>query len=255
METIFTIGDAELEVVRYGSGPPLLLLESEDQLERDLPLAQQLASQFEVFIPSPPGFGKSSRPDWITSPDDISYLYNDLLSLLDLRDVCVVGFSLGGWLAAEMATKNSSRLSKLVLVDAYGVKHGGPYERDIADIWTLDSPEVSRRMWANPEKGKRDYASMADEKLEIIARNRESLARFCWAPYMHNPKLKKRLHSIDIPTELIWGAQDGIVDTAYGKCYANAITCAGIAVIENAGHFPHVEQPEEFMRVLRKALA
>jgi pimeloyl-ACP methyl ester carboxylesterase len=95
---------------------------------------------------------------------------------------------------------------------------------------------------------------MPEEKLTLVARNIESLARFCWEPFMHNPKLKRRLHRIKVPTQVIWGEHDGIVNPAYGKAYAEAIPGAILQVIAGAGHYPHLEQPEAFMTALREFL-
>jgi pimeloyl-ACP methyl ester carboxylesterase len=254
METMLKIGDVDLEIFRFGTGPKLLLLESEEQLERDSPLVSELARSFEVIIPSPPGFGRSNRPEWVDNMDDISYLYLDMMRRLDMRDTTVLGFSLGGWIALELASKNCSLLKKTVLVSPYGVKHSGPTERDIADIWLLSIPEVARRKWRDPEKGKRDFPSMPEEYLRIVARNNESFARFCWSPYMHNPKLKKRLHNIHVPVHFIWGEHDGIVDIDYGKEYAAAISGATFASVPDAGHLPHIEQPQAFMKELAKYL-
>src|SRR4051812_32935532 len=104
--TQIEVGGVKLEAERRGAGKPLLLLTGEEQLEVDAAFVEELARTHEVIIPSPPGFGHSERPDWITSPDDIAYLYLDLIKTLGLTNVTVVGFSLGGWIAAEMATKN-----------------------------------------------------------------------------------------------------------------------------------------------------
>ena len=82
----------------------------------------------------------------------------------------------------------------------------------------------------------------------IVARNREATARYAWSPYMHDPKLKGRLHRIRIPTLLLWGAADRILSEAYGRAYCAAIPGARFETIERAGHFPHLEQPEEFAR-------
>ena len=135
--TFHKIDETNIEVTRFGAGPPLLLLEGEEQRERRLPFVAELAKRFEVIIPSPPGFGKSNRPDCVTSMDDIAYIYNSLLQGLDLSGVVALGFSMGGWIAAEMASKSDHRLAKLILVSPFGVKHGGPTDRDIADIWIL----------------------------------------------------------------------------------------------------------------------
>ncbi len=240
----------DIEVERRGRGEPLLLLYGEEALELEAPFLDDLAKLYDVVIPSPPGFGTSERPDWISSPDDIAYIYLDLVEKLGIKKAPVVGFSLGGWIAAEMATKDDAFISKLVLVDPYGIKVGLPTDRDIADVWSLHPGDVARRKWHDPEKGKRDFPSMPEDKLTIIARNVESLARFCWDPYMHNPKLKRRLHRIAVPTLLIWGENDGIVTPAYGKSYADLIPGATLKTIADAGHYPHLEQPQIFMKHL-----
>lgn len=251
---LLEFGDLRIELERRGSGPPLLLLGSEEAWERDLPLVEALAREYEVFLPSPPGFGRSNRPDWVSSPDDISYVMLDLVERFKLRDAVVLGFSLGGWIAAEMATKDDSFISKLVLVDAFGIKPGGPFDRDVADIYMLTAAQVAKLKWHDPEKGKRDFPSWSEDALTIVARNNESFARFCWEPYMHNPKLVKRLHRIAVPTLLIWGAQDGFVTPAYGEAYRKLIPQARLDLIPFAGHFPHVEQPNAFERSLRAFL-
>jgi len=243
--------ELRLEVERRGSGPPLLLLYGEEALELEAPFLDELARDYEIIIPSPPGFGASMRPDWVTCPDDIAYIYLALIDELKLKEIPVLGFSLGGWIAAEMASKDEGFISKLVLVDPYGIKVGKPTDRDIADIWLLPPDEAMARKWSDVSKGKRDFTSMPEEKLEIIARNAESLARFCWEPYMHNPKLKHRLHRITAPTLLIWGENDRIVTPQYGEAYRKLLPNARLSVIPHAGHLPHVEQPQAFMRELR----
>ena len=244
-------GELRLAIERRGKGPPLLLLYGEEALELEAPFLDELARDYEVIIPSPPGFGASTRPDWVTCPDDIAYMYLALVDDLKLRGIPVVGFSLGGWIAAEMASKDDSSISKLVLVDPYGIKIGTPTDRDIADIWLLHPDEVTTRKWFDPAKGKRDFVSMPEEKLAIVARNSESFARFCWEPYMHNPKLRHRLNRIKAPTLLIWGEKDGIVTPQYGAAYRDLIPGARLAVVPQAGHLPQIEQPQAFMKELR----
>jgi pimeloyl-ACP methyl ester carboxylesterase len=250
--TITTVkaGGISLEVERRGAGRPLLLLTSEEQLELDAPFVDDLAKSFEVIIPRAPGFGLSDRPDWMTNPDDVSYYMLDLIDTLGLKDVTVVGFSFGGWIAAEMATKNASAIARLVLVDAYGIKVGGPYDRDIFDIWTSHPAKVLAAKWADPEKGKRDFSQMSDAELTAVARANETFARFCWDPYMHNPKLRHRLHRVTTPTLVIWGEKDGIVTTAYGEAYAKLIPGAKFAIVPGAGHLPHIEAPDAFLSTL-----
>ena len=250
-----TLGGLKIEVERRGTGPRLLLLHGEEALESEPGFADELARSHEVIIPSPPGYGASERPLWMTRPGDISYVLLDLVEHYGLRGVPVIGCSLGGWLAAEMATKDDSWIGRLVLVAPYGIKLGGPTDRDIADIWLMHPDKVAALKWHDIGKGKRDFKSMSDEKLAVIARNVETTARFCWEPYMHNPKLRHRLHRIKVPTLLVWGENDGIVKPEYGKGYAALIPGARFASIAKAGHLPHLEQPEAFMKVLKGFLS
>jgi pimeloyl-ACP methyl ester carboxylesterase len=256
-KTLHQVGPSDelkLEIERRGNGPPLLLLPGEEPLEREAPFLDELTKSYEVIIPSPPGFGRSTRPDWVSGPDDIAYMMLDLVDDLGLRTIPVVGFSFGGWIAAEMATKDDGFISKLVLVDPYGVKTGKPTDREIADVWLLGADEVMARKWHEPDKGKRDFKSMPEDKLTIIARERETFARFGWEPYLHNPKLQHRLHRIKVPTLLIWGEHDGIVTPAYGEAYRKLIPDARLALIPQAGHLPQIEQPQAFLAELKRFL-
>jgi pimeloyl-ACP methyl ester carboxylesterase len=245
------LNGVRLEMNRLGEGRPLLLLYSEEALELDAPVLQSLAKEHQLIIPSPPGFGRSERPDWVTGPDDISYLYLDLVERLAINDVVVIGISLGGWIAAEMATKDDSFIAKLVLVSPNGVKFGGPTEREIADIWMLPPDEVLQRKWADPAKGTRDFKAMSEDALAIVARNNETFARFCWEPYMHNPRLQHRLHRVQVPTLVVCGADDGITSASYAAKYAGLIPGSEMVTIPQAGHYPHLEQPDKFLQHLR----
>jgi pimeloyl-ACP methyl ester carboxylesterase len=244
----------ELEVERRGRGQPLLVLYGEEALELDAPVLVELAKKYELIIPSPPGFGASERPDWIESPDDIAYIYLDLAQSLGLHAVPTIGFSFGGWLALEMATKDASFCAKLVLVDPYGVKIGGPTDRDIVDPWNIHPTKAAGLKWFEPEKGKRDFGAMPEHELTIVARNNESFARFCWDPCLHNPKLMRRLHRVRVPTLFVWGEHDGIVSPDYGKAFSRKIPQAKFAIVGQAGHYPHLEQPTEFLTLVQDFL-
>lgn len=242
--------DMNIEVERRGKGAPLVLFYDEEALTLDSPALEKLAESNEVIIVSPPGFGKSDRPSWLDNIDDVSYVLLDILDVLKIENAPAIGFGLGGWIAAEIAVKTTRHFSRLVLVDPFGIKVGGPFDRDIQDIWATDPEKVLKLKYADPEKGRIDYTVMPDEKLEIVARNRESYARLCWQPYMHNPKLKGRLHRIDVPTLVIWGAEDGVVTTDYGKAFAKEIPGAKFETVAKAGHFPHLEQPDAFLKLV-----
>ena len=249
---ILTLGGIAIEVERRGKGKPLLLLHGEEALEAEAAFVDDLARSHEVIIPSPPGYGASERPLWMTNPHDMAVVMLDAVEHLGVTNATVLGFSLGGWIAAEMAVMDDSFIDRLVLVDPVGIKLGGPTDRDIADIWLLHPDKVGTLKWHDAAKGKRDYSRMSDEKLAVIARNVETTARFCWEPYMHNPKLRHQLHRIKAPTLVVWGEHDGIVKAdPYGKGFAALIPGAQFKVIKSAGHLPHIEQPAAFMAAIK----
>jgi pimeloyl-ACP methyl ester carboxylesterase len=162
--------------------------------------------------------------------------------------VILVGVSLGGWIAAAITIKSTQRISHLVLANAVGIKVGDRETRDIVDIFALTDAELDKLAYFDPARAARDYKAMAENDVRTIARNREATARYGWAPYMHDPKLKGRLHRIRIPTMFLWGAADRILSEAYGRAYCAAIPGARFEMIERAGHYPHIEAPNEFAR-------
>jgi pimeloyl-ACP methyl ester carboxylesterase len=238
-----TLQGVALQVVRRGKGVPLLLLHGGDGPQDRLPFFKRLTERFDVMAPIHPGFAGSTIPEHFDSLEDLVYLYLDLLDALDLRDIVLVGFSMGGWAAAEIAVRNTSRLSRLVLVDAVGVKSGDREARDIADIFGMSGSEVTQLMFHDPSLAS-NPATMADEQLTVLAADRIAHAMYSWDPYMHNPKLRYRLHRIDVPTLLIWGASDRVVPVAYAEAYRALIPSSRLVVIPKAGHLPHVEQPD-----------
>ena len=153
---------------------------------------------------------------------------------------------MGGWLAAEIAAINTKRFSKLVLVDSVGIKPGGPFYRDIADVFAISPDEHTRISWHDPSKAP-DPRNMNDEALKIFASDRIAHGLYTWEPYLHNRKLRYRLHRSGIPTLLIWGEDDQVVKPSYGKAFRDLISSSHMEVIPDAGHSPHVEQPEAFI--------
>jgi pimeloyl-ACP methyl ester carboxylesterase len=248
------IADVQIEVQRRGSGRPVLLLPGEDGLEVESPFLEQLAANHEVTLFWPPGFGLSNRPEWVTM-DDVAYLYLDVVKQLGLEGVPVIGCSMGGWIALEMATKSETVFAKMALVDPYGIKVGGPMQRDLADIYAVHPEKIAALKWADPTRGERRLPERSEEELYIIARNIESTARLCWEPYMHNPKLRRRLHRVAVPTLFIWGEQDGMVSVDYGRAYAAGVPGSSLVTIPNAGHLPHIEQTQAFFAALNPFLA
>ena len=246
-ETVALPG-AAIEVERAGSGPPLVLLQSAEAYESAPGLVERLARTREVFLPWAPGYGGSALPETVRTIDDIAYVYLDLIERYGLRDLVLVGCSLGGWIAAEMATKTCERLSKLVLVDPLGAKFGGAYDREIADIYFLPFDEVKAIRFADPRRDPLDdMTGLGEDEAMRVARHRETTARLCWEPYFHNPALRHRLHRIAAPTLVVWGEDDRFVTPEYGRAYAGRIPGSRFVSIAGAGHYPHVERPEAFM--------
>jgi len=137
--------------------------------------------------------------------------------------------------------------SLLVLADPLGIKVGGVLDRDIADMHALPHDAYMRLAWADPVNGERDFTGLPETELAAIARGREAFALFGWKPYMHNPRLKRWLHRIDLPTLILWGERDGIVSYEYCQAWGNEIPGSRVETIAAAGHFPHWEQPAAFV--------
>ena len=240
------VNGTRIEMIERGAGRPLLFLHAENGLEPALAAIDELAKGARVLAPAHPGFGRSELPKGMRTIDELSYFYLDLLDQLDLRDVAVVGVSLGAWIAAEIAVKSTERLSRLVMANAVGVKVGDRETRDIADIFALTDKEYLEIAYCDPAAGTRDYKSLPDAEVLAAARAREATARFAWNPYFHNPRLKTRLHRIRISTLFLWGTHDRMLSEAYGRAYCAMIPGARFETIERAGHFPDHEQPKAF---------
>ena len=245
-----SVAGLDLELFERGEGRPLLFLHAGEGLWPDRPWFALLSKRYRVIAPCHPGYGNSALPDWFGSVDDLAYLYLDLATALGLEDAILCGACLGGWVAAEMGVRSMARFSRLVLVDPIGIKVGGRDDRDIADMHALPRQEYLKLAWAEPANGDVDFSQMADTELAAIVRGREAFALYGWKPYMHNPRLRRWLHRIDRPTLLIWGAEDGIVRPTYAEGWVREIAGARLAVIANAGHFPHWEQPGAFVQEL-----
>jgi pimeloyl-ACP methyl ester carboxylesterase len=246
------VAGTQVELWEGGAGRPLLLLHPGDGFDPQAPFVAELAARFRVIAPSCPGFGRSERPASMKSVDDLSYFYLDLLETLDLKDVVVVGLSFGGWLAAEVAVKNTSRMAALCLVDTLGAKFAEPMTHEITDLFSY--PLYQHPQWIYHDETLRhpNYGDLPEESAVMLARNHESFGLFGWSPTLHSRHLHHRLHRLKLPTQLVWGAQDRIVSVDYGRKWQQAIPGASMVVIEDAGHYPHIEQPSRFVGALEQ---
>ncbi len=240
-----TINGIEVEVLRHGRGPPLVLLHGMDTVHPGARFLDLLGRHAHIIAPSLPGFGNTKRPADFDTVYDLVHLTLALLDELPYDRVALLGLSFGGWLAAEAAVACSHRLGRPVLIDPVGIKRGDRESRDILDVFNVNPGEVRRRSWHDPAKAP-DYDTMSDAELVIHARNWEALCLYAWHPYMYNPQLQQWLGRIRVPTLVLWGASDRIVTPDYGRAYAGLIPGARFELIEEAGHHPEIEQPERF---------
>jgi pimeloyl-ACP methyl ester carboxylesterase len=234
----------KLELIVKGEGAPLLFLHGMDGVEGCARIIDLLARDFTVYAPSHPGFGVSELPRSFSTIDDLAYFYLDLLEHFDLRDVTVVGFSLGGWIAAETLVKDASRVSKLVLGAPLGLRTGERRTTHVTDLFMLDPKEVEATMQVSAASKNVNLAALPEPMLERIARNAESVCLFGWSPYLYNPKLHLRLHRIKVPTVLLWGEDDRLAPLEYAKSFAAKLTQGRLETLEACGHRIYADCPE-----------
>lgn len=262
--TAMRAGPFDLEVLRRGSGRPILLIHGTNPVHPKAAFVDLLAAHGEVVAPSHPGFGASPGPGDFDTIYDLVNIYLSILDGLAADDVTVIGLSFGGWIAAELAVANPAKLGRLILVDPVGIKIGGREDRDIVHFFNTDPAELNRRAWHDPSRrppgihalGWQSTISdaMTDQEMISHARNWDSLCLFGWRPHMYNPQLKQWLHRIAVPAQVIWGASDRIVTPAYGRAYTGLIPGAAFAEIPEAGHHPELEQPEAFAAIVARFL-
>ena len=156
-----------------------------------------LAERFDVIAPDHPGFGASEVPGWIDDVSDVAYLYLDAIEKLGLASLHVVGQSLGGWIALEMAVRSTQRLRSLTLISSAGIHVKGVPK---ADIFMIDPEEQARLAYADPKAGDAAAERAAADKYQDQAiLNRIASARFGWQPRFFNPRLERWLHRVNVP--------------------------------------------------------
>jgi len=228
-----------------GHGHPYLLLHGGGGPMTVGGFAAQLGGHGRVITPTHPGFGGTGRPAELDSPAALATAYVELLEALDVTDVCVVGNSLGGWVAAEIALLGSPRVSAVVLVDAIGVDVP---DHPLPDFFALTPAEVAQRSWFDPSRSV-DPATLPPAVQAALPGNRAALA--VYGGTMADPALLARLPAVSVPTLVIWGEADRIGDLDYGRAYTAAIPGARFEVLPGAGHLPQLETPEALLALVR----
>ncbi len=251
-EEVREIAGVKVQLLIGGSGPPLLYLHGAAGGGMWLPFHDRLARHFTVHAPAHPGFGKSDAPEWLDQIQDLAFYYLDFLAELKLDGAHVVGLSLGGWIAAEMAVICSHRLGRLILVDAAGIHVPGV---TLPDLFAMAPEEVMGFLYKRPEAAAALFPKdPTPEQLEIQLRQRMTLARLAWNPYFEDPKLLRRLRRISVPTLIVWGEEDRLLPLAHAKAFQAAIPGASLVVLPDCGHVPPLDAPEAFVQAVTRFL-
>ncbi|HEX3503808.1 MAG TPA: alpha/beta fold hydrolase [Xanthobacteraceae bacterium] len=223
-----------------GNGSTVLFLHGAGGFPGWLPFFDQLAAKHDVLVLEHPGFGESDNPDWIRNVADVAMYYLDVLAGLNAGKVHLVGHSLGGWIAAEAATRNCQHLASLTLIAPAGIRVKGVPAGDNF-IWSPE--ETARNLYHDQAFADRMLAQQPTEKeTEILMRNRFMAAKLGWEPRWFNPALERWLHRIAVPSLVIWGEDDKLLPSRYAAVWGERVPNVTVKVIPQCGHLPHVER-------------
>jgi len=239
------IDAVDVSVADYGAGRTFLFLHGGAGPQSVTGFAELLSASraARVLVPTHPGFGGTDRPAALTGIAQLAELYVALIEQLGLDDVTVVGHSIGGWITAEIALRESPRVSGVVLIDATGIEVPG---HPVADFFNLSMDEVFDLGYHDPEPFRIDPSTLPPAAQAAVAGNRAALAAYAGAA-MTDPGLAGRLSAVEIPTLILWGESDRIVDPAYGAAYAAAIPVARFKLLPETGHTPQIETPQQVL--------
>ena len=231
----------ELVVEERGEGQPFLLLHGGAGPASMARFSSLLAERHHVRVitPTHPGFARTTRPDELKSIKGLAQLYSSLLDHLGLGDVTVIGNSVGGWIAAELALLANPKVGRIILVGGTGIEVPG---HPIPDVSKLTLDQIMSLSYHNPIPFRIDPASMTDDQRAIAFANRAALQ--VYVPQATDPTLSERLSRITVPALVISGESDRIVVPEYGRAYAAAIPHAKFELLEGTGHVPQIETPD-----------
>jgi pimeloyl-ACP methyl ester carboxylesterase len=250
-ERTIRVGGIDVHTWVGGRGDPLLVLHGAGGNRGFTRWTQLVAERFTVWAPTHPGFGASGDADWMEGIDDLARFYLWFIDAAKLGRPHLLGQSIGGWTAAEMAAMSPGAIDRLVLVDPVGLK---PETGEILDIF-YHSPAELRDLMVHDPKTVPEWDELfgrtpTPAELEVATRNREMAARLTWKPYMYNPRLPHFLPRVANPTLIVWGYQDRLVPVECGEQYRRLLPNATLTVLERCGHVPPLEQPETFARLV-----
>jgi len=236
------VGEGEVRLLRAGSGPPLLFLHPAGG-GGWMPFLDGLSSRFDVLAPDHPGFDESATNPEVEGVDDLVYHYLRLLDQLGIETATVVGASLGGWIAAELAVHSPHRVDKLVLLSPAGLRIP---EAPPADLFAAPPERIPELLFHDPSiaAGLMPDEPSLDDIIHIF-HNQTAFARYAWRPFMNNPKLERRLYRVGAPTLVVWPDDDRVIPRAHAERYVERIAGARLEVIAGCGHALYGEKPEE----------
>jgi pimeloyl-ACP methyl ester carboxylesterase len=256
--TVDTKKGTRCRVLEGGSGAPLVYFHGAGGLLIDNPFLDRLARQHSVFAPEWPGYGESTGDELLEDMLDFALHGWDLVDALGLSRPHLVGHSMGGMIAAEMACLAPRDLGKLVLVAPAGLWMD---EHPIPDVFAMLPFQIAEVLFADPLKGQALLTGVADlsdiEALRdfyIASQRRLAMAGKILFP-IPNRRLSKRLYRLRAETLLVWGAGDKLIVPAYTRQWQNLVPSARIEMIAGAGHMLPYEQPEAFVEAVQKFLA
>lgn len=241
------IAGKKIQLTIGGSGPPLLYLHSAGGETEWMPFHAKLAEQFTVYLPAHPGFADSKGLEQIRDVTDLAWHYVDFLAEQKLGPVPIVGFSLGAWIATELAILRPQLVSKLVLVNAAGIRVEGA---KMGELFTADLTKLRQLLFFDPNDPSADLAmpkSFDDARIIQWLRAAEATARVAWNPYLHNPRLPAHLRRVECPSLVLWGRQDKLLPLPIGEFYAQHLPNSRLEVIDNCGHMLPFEKTDEFV--------
>jgi len=251
--TRVSLDGCDLHLLRDGKGSPLLFLHGAGGAGVWLPFMESLSESFDVIVPDHPGYGASDTPDWLDDLTDLAFFYLDFLEAEGLSDVHLVGNSLGGWIAAEMAIRDPSRLKSLTLVAAAGI-HVNDVPKGDLFLWTPE--ERIRNLFHDQSLAAARLAvEPTEEEADLALKNEFTTAKLAWSPRFYNPQLRKWIHRIKLPTLIVWGDDDRIFPPAYAEAWQALVPGSQLEIFKSCGHLPHVEQADAFIDAFNRFVA
>ncbi len=250
-------GRFQINTFVEGSGPPLVYFHGYDGLSEFPAWLGFLTDCYQVFAPQLPGVGASTGLEHVDDFHDVAFLELDFIRALGLQKPVLMGLDLGGCVAAEVAAHDSHNLSKLILLAPTGLWLD---ESPSPDFFAGGMQVIARHTWHNVEAAREKGLIPApptseDEARRGMLERQKALTtagKFLWP--IPDKGLKKRIHRIDVPTLLVWGTSDGLVPLPYAHAFKDAIAGSRLAILEEAGHLPMLEQPQEFQRTVLEFL-